>query len=303
MIIKSKKKIIDYLQGFQGMKPYEKGEGIPIQTREMMNDRVYHSINKIDENYFPLLGASNVQRYLLKESKEFIKYGNNLAAPRKFEIFSQPRILINRILSREKIDLIYVEGCQINNTDVFNFIAKKDTNINLIYFTAIIGSKLCAFYFKTNNVNLDRTTFPKLNVNNILDFPLPNSNSPEEINFLSEKASLLIELNKKSFIHSQKFSTYFSSQFHLEKIPIKLEKWYELKFPDFIKELNNAIKAAKGAPLTKKDEFEWMDLFEENKKKALELKAEIDKTDKEIDRMVYELYDLTEEEIAIVEQS
>jgi hypothetical protein len=46
-----------------------------------------------------------------------------------------------------------------------------------------------------------------------------------------------------------------------------------------------------------------MDLFDGNKKKALELKAEIDKTDKEIDGMVYELYELTEEEIAIVEQS
>ena len=63
------------------------------------------------------------------------------------------------------------------------------------------------------------------------------------------------------------------------------------------------IKAAKGTPLTKKDEFEWMDLFEENKKKALELKAEIDQTDKEIDRMVYELYGLSEEEIKIIEQA
>ncbi len=44
-----------------------------------------------------------------------------------------------------------------------------------------------------------------------------------------------------------------------------------------------------------------MELFEDNKKRALELKAEIDKTDKEIDQMVYELYGLTEEEIKIVE--
>jgi hypothetical protein len=55
-------------------------------------------------------------------------------------------------------------------------------------------------------------------------------------------------------------------------------------------------------PLTKKDEFEWMELFEENKMKVLELKTQIDQTDREIDRMVYALYGLTEEEIAIVEQ-
>ena len=46
-----------------------------------------------------------------------------------------------------------------------------------------------------------------------------------------------------------------------------------------------------------------MELFEENKKKVLELKAQIDQTDREIDRMVYELYELTEEEIKIVENS
>ena len=36
-------------------------------------------------------------------------------------------------------------------------------------------------------------------------------------------------------------------------------------------------------------------------KKALDIKAQIDKTDKEIDQMVYKLYDLTEDEIKIVE--
>jgi hypothetical protein len=46
-----------------------------------------------------------------------------------------------------------------------------------------------------------------------------------------------------------------------------------------------------------------MELFEENKKKAHDLKIQIDTTDKEIDQMVYELYGLTEDEIEIVENS
>jgi hypothetical protein len=49
--------------------------------------------------------------------------------------------------------------------------------------------------------------------------------------------------------------------------------------------------------------MEWMELFEEKKTEVVALQAEIDKTDREIDRMVYELYGLTEEEIRIVEQS
>jgi hypothetical protein len=49
--------------------------------------------------------------------------------------------------------------------------------------------------------------------------------------------------------------------------------------------------------------MEWMEVFETKKKEAQDLKSEIDKTDKEIDKMVYELYGLSEEEIQIVENS
>ncbi len=55
--------------------------------------------------------------------------------------------------------------------------------------------------------------------------------------------------------------------------------------------------------LSLNEEAEWMGYFNEQKQKAQELKAEIDKTDNEIDQMVYELYGLTEEEINIVEEA
>ena len=49
--------------------------------------------------------------------------------------------------------------------------------------------------------------------------------------------------------------------------------------------------------------MEWMEVFETKKTEAQTLKAEINKTDVEIDQMVYKLYELTDEEIAIVENS
>jgi hypothetical protein len=47
--------------------------------------------------------------------------------------------------------------------------------------------------------------------------------------------------------------------------------------------------------LTLSEEAEWLQYFSEQKQKAQTLKSEINKTDREIDRMVYELYGLTEE--------
>jgi hypothetical protein len=118
-----------------------------------------------------------------------------------------------------------------------------------------------------------------------------------------DKAESMLEMNRNFEILTQNIIAYLDTKYKLEKLSSKLSNWHELSFSDFIKELNKAIKVAKGTPLSKKDEFEWMELFEENKKKALDLKTQIDQTDKEIDRMVYELYGLTEEEIQIVENS
>lgn len=46
-----------------------------------------------------------------------------------------------------------------------------------------------------------------------------------------------------------------------------------------------------------------MDFFETQKRKANTIQSEIEATDKQIDQMVYELYELTPEEIEIVENN
>jgi hypothetical protein len=142
----------------------------------------------------------------------------------------------------------------------------------------------------------------KIKVNELKNLPIKEVTNINKTTFV-DKADLMLSLNKDFQAQTQKLSSYIGSQYQLEKLSGKLSNWYELDFPNFIAELNKVIKTAKGAPLTNKDEFEWMELFEENKMKAQALKAEIDQTDKEIDQMVYELYGLTEEEIKIVENS
>ena len=53
--------------------------------------------------------------------------------------------------------------------------------------------------------------------------------------------------------------------------------------------------------VTPKTKLEWLEIFEDTKKQLQELKQQIDSTDKEINALVYKLYDLTDEEIKIVE--
>ena len=108
----------------------------------------------------------------------------------------------------------------------------------------------------------------------------------------------MLSLNKDLQEQSQKFQRTIQRKFELDELPKKLQDWYELSYTEFIKEL-----AKKKVKLSLSQESDWEDHFLEESKKALELKATIDATDKAIDTMVYELYGLNEEEIAIVEAS
>ena len=97
---------------------------------------------------------------------------------------------------------------------------------------------------------------------------------------------------------SQKFQRSLERKFALTEISKKLHDWYLLSYSEFIKELEK-----KKIKLSLSEEAEWETYFTTEAKKALELKSQIEKTDREIDQMVYALYELTEDEIKIVEES
>ena len=84
----------------------------------------------------------------------------------------------------------------------------------------------------------------------------------------------------------------------IEKVNNKLNNWFSLDYKEFIKELKkNNVK------LSLSEESELIQYFNEQKAKAIQIENEIKKVDKQIDQMVYKLYDLTEEEIKIVEEN
>ena len=88
------------------------------------------------------------------------------------------------------------------------------------------------------------------------------------------------------------------SKFPIDKPSKKLQNWPELDFKGFLAELKKAK-----VQLRLDEEAEWMQYFNKKKTEVNALQAEIDRIDKLIDQMVYELYGLTDEEIAIVEQA
>jgi hypothetical protein len=108
----------------------------------------------------------------------------------------------------------------------------------------------------------------------------------------------MLELNK----NLQETKQNFINELELEKIPKKLQNFEELSFEEFIKEYAKTKKLKFADKLQERNlKNNWKALFENDSKIALDLKSQINLTDKEIDKMVYKLCDLTNEEIKIVE--
>lgn len=189
-----------------------------------------------------------------------------------------------------------------HNTKCYTLAKSKTVREDIKFWLAILNSKLLWFYLSNTGYVL-RGGFFTFKTKYLEPFPLPKIKNLDDQNPFIENVDLIISLKNEFQFVSKKFSVYFSGQYKLEKLTKKLENWYELTFTEFIAELNKAIKTTKQTPLTKKDEFDWMELFEENKAKAQSLKSQIKNTENEIDNMVYQLYGLNEDEITIIKNS
>jgi type II restriction/modification system DNA methylase subunit YeeA len=108
----------------------------------------------------------------------------------------------------------------------------------------------------------------------------------------------MLELNKEL----QSTKQNFLDELKLEKLTKKLENFEELSFEEFVREYTKAKKIKFTDKLEERNFKQlWQSLFEHDKTLTCKLKNEIEKTDKEIDALVYKLYGLSDEEIKIVE--
>jgi tRNA1(Val) A37 N6-methylase TrmN6 len=252
---------------------------------------------KINDNYLPLIDGSDIIPGRFSSSTKYFNFINsNIKSGGDKSVYCKERILIRQI---GQVPVVGLSKKDFLASNTLYSLYPKDDSFELLYVYAILNSNLMKAFWHSKYSD-GKMLFPKIKGYQIKELPIKISDKKVQLEFVIA-ITKFINLNEFFDIQIFKFSDFFSKQYQIEKLTGKLEKWYSLEFVDFIKELNKAIKTIKGTPLTKKDEFEWIDLFEENKQKALSLKAEIDKTDKEIDQMVYALYELTEEEVKIVE--
>lgn len=179
-----------------GLKAYEIGKGVPRQTAEMKKNRVYHSLNRETKFHFPYINGNDVKRYLLTWEKcEYLKFGDNLAAPRKdWRLFSSPRVLVRQIPSKPPycINACFTDDIILNDLNSMNIINIK---CNPLYLLAVLNSRAISFWFAHKFGKLQRGLFPQFKINELASFPIPKA-SKEVQTQLATLASKIMEVKR-----------------------------------------------------------------------------------------------------------
>ncbi len=172
-----------------GIMAYETGKGKPKMTAQDKDNRIYHAREKLDDSYRPYLDGENVSRYKLTWNGEYVKYGENLAAMRDPKLFEKPRILVRQIPSKIEysIEAVYVDSDVINDR---NSMVITDIQVNPFYLLGVLNSRLISLWFFMKFDKFQRRLFPQFKVNELGDFPIPDTTDTQQ----EEVAQLVVQL-------------------------------------------------------------------------------------------------------------
>lgn len=193
-------------------------------------------------------------------------------------------------------NMSFDDGSMYHNTKCYSFILAKPSDLAYKFYLSVLNSKIL-WFFLSNTGYVLRGGYFTFKTNYLYPFPLPGL--PETADKFSQKADLMLSLNQQLQELVSKFVRSLQRKFDsLNELSKKIQNCHELTYAEFIKELGK-----KKIKMGLADEAEWEEYFLDEQTKAKQLAAEIECTDREIDQMVYKLYDLTDDEIAIIEAS
>ncbi|MDP3912679.1 MAG: Eco57I restriction-modification methylase domain-containing protein [Bacteroidota bacterium] len=207
--------------------------------------------------------------------------------------FSKPKIIYPNMTS--VFPFMYDESGMLGNDKSF-ILTVQDDSISLLFLTAVFNSSLAKLWIWHNCPELIGGTREIRKVY-FEHFPVAQANE-EQTATLAQYATHRARLTADLQTLCSKFIRNIQREYNLEKLTAKLENWFQISFKEFLKELEKSK-----VKLTLTQKAEWEEYFMQESNKALAIKQQIDATDKEIDRMVYRLYKLSEEEKTIVEEN
>lgn len=167
-----------------------------------------------------------------------------------------------------------------------------------LWLVAFLNSKTTWWLIKQSTPYV-RGGFHRLKTQYLENLPLPDvlPKIREQLETLAQKAQSAAEARRDLLASfRRRILTDLAPGGASAKLTKKLADWYQLDFKVFHDEVKKQFKQP--IPLTERDD--WQALFESNKIKIEVFSAEIAQHENSIDQIVYRLFGLTNEEIALI---
>lgn len=171
-----------------GITPYDSYKG---HSKELIKQRKFHADHMVDDTFVPLISGSNVGHYKIsKQVKEYLAYGDWLGAPRKEIFFTQPRVIVRQILSKDAygIHAGYTEEALYHTQIGFSIIESESSPFNVKTLCGLLNSRIVNFYHKFKFTDPEKDTFQKILIENAKSIPMPKIEPA-----ISEKISELVD--------------------------------------------------------------------------------------------------------------
>jgi type I restriction-modification system DNA methylase subunit len=209
--------------------------------------------------------------------------------------FSSEKIVSTKISARPTFSVD--RSCSILSNTAYMIDAGADNE----FVTSLLNSNLAFFYFKSIFV-VKSGGFFEIQPDGLGNFPIPHANSEQktEISRLARAAQLGSEKRLTLQQSLTRRIPDLAPPGSDPKLTTKLKEWWELPdFAAFRAEVKKVLKA--DIPLAERSA--WEDWIARDKAEIARLTAEIKANEAQINAIVYELFELTAEEITLLENN
>lgn len=203
--IEAQSKVLENNYGHvkDGLKAFERGKGTPKQPEDkedfqkFKNEKPFFAKEQVNSSYRKFLSGSDLQRYKINWSGQFLSYGKHLAAPRNASIFEGIRILIARIPVKSR----YTFRATLTED---NFVHEQSIEVitdligNPKFLIGVLNSKVVSYYAIHRFDFLQRSTFPQMRLTQIKDFPIPDATESQQEDIAQVVEQLMEEMKKDS---------------------------------------------------------------------------------------------------------
>jgi type I restriction-modification system DNA methylase subunit len=240
-----------------------------------------------------ILTGGDFNRYSIKHTNQLIIYDiSSLHRPRKRAIFEVDEKILLRQTAAYPICML--DNQQYYTLDTVHNGLLINDDYSLKFLLMLLNSKFLKFLYQSQ-INEEGKVFAQVKIIYIDTLPIPKIHKPEQLPFI-ELAEKMLTYNADFQKQTTRFIKLLQSSFSKLNVNKKIETWYDMTFGEFRKELE---KQKIAIPI--KELMDYQELFDTNATQIKEIQTKINNTEKAIDKMVYALYELTDEEIKIIE--